>query len=190
MKNLLGLLFVSFSLLVGSSAHANNLVKNGDFSSGFDDWTTTVTWGELWVGLTPSLPSATLFIGSTGPDTGLGLANISQTIQTVAGQKYLVSWDYWISDGAYWDGTGGGTGMLRLSGAPYSMWAGTSTAGHNQFSFLARSASTTLDFELRTDWALASIDNVSVTAVPEPEAFALMLAGLGLLGGVVRRRKL
>jgi hypothetical protein len=29
----------------------------------------------------------------------------------------------------------------------------------------------------------------SVTAVPEPETYALMLAGLGFLGAVVRRKK-
>jgi hypothetical protein len=34
-----------------------------------------------------------------------------------------------------------------------------------------------------------SLDNVSVTAVPEPETYALMLAGLGLIGAVLRRRK-
>lgn len=31
--------------------------------------------------------------------------------------------------------------------------------------------------------------SVSVTAVPEPETYALMLAGLGLMGAIVRRRK-
>jgi PEP-CTERM motif len=31
------------------------------------------------------------------------------------------------------------------------------------------------------------IDNVSVSAVPEPEAFAMLLAGLGLVGGVAAR---
>jgi hypothetical protein len=29
----------------------------------------------------------------------------------------------------------------------------------------------------------------TVTAVPEPETFALLLAGLGLIGTIVRRRK-
>jgi len=33
------------------------------------------------------------------------------------------------------------------------------------------------------------VDNVSVVAVPEPETYALMLAGLGALGLVARRRR-
>ena len=32
-------------------------------------------------------------------------------------------------------------------------------------------------------------DNQSVGAIPEPETYALMLAGLGALGFVARRRK-
>jgi hypothetical protein len=35
----------------------------------------------------------------------------------------------------------------------------------------------------------ASLDNVSVTAVPEVETYAMMLAGLGLMGSIARRRK-
>ena len=33
------------------------------------------------------------------------------------------------------------------------------------------------------------IGALSVTAVPEPETYAMLLAGLGLLGGMVRRRR-
>ena len=33
-----------------------------------------------------------------------------------------------------------------------------------------------------------SLDNISVTAIPEPETFAMLLTGLGLLAGVTRRR--
>jgi hypothetical protein len=32
-------------------------------------------------------------------------------------------------------------------------------------------------------------DNVTVTAVPEPETYALFMAGLGLMGLIARRRK-
>ena len=34
-----------------------------------------------------------------------------------------------------------------------------------------------------------SLDNISVTAVPEPETYAMLLAGLGLMGSIARRRK-
>jgi hypothetical protein len=33
------------------------------------------------------------------------------------------------------------------------------------------------------------VETVSVSAVPEPESYALMLAGLGLMGSIARRRK-
>ncbi|ARO88962.1 PEP-CTERM sorting domain-containing protein [Nitrosospira lacus] len=32
--------------------------------------------------------------------------------------------------------------------------------------------------------------SISVTPVPEPEAYAMLLAGLGLMGAVVRRRSM
>ena len=35
---------------------------------------------------------------------------------------------------------------------------------------------------------LLSPNNVNVTAVPEPESYALMLAGLAMMGGIARRR--
>ncbi|SFE72549.1 PEP-CTERM sorting domain-containing protein [Nitrosomonas sp. Nm166] len=35
----------------------------------------------------------------------------------------------------------------------------------------------------------AVLDNVSVVAVPEPETYAMLLAGLGLLGFTALRRK-
>ena len=35
----------------------------------------------------------------------------------------------------------------------------------------------------------ALLDNVSVSAVPEPETYAMLLAGLGLMGFIARRRK-
>jgi PEP-CTERM motif len=41
----------------------------------------------------------------------------------------------------------------------------------------------------RADTYGGSLDNVVVTSVPEPETYAMLLAGLGLMGAVARRRK-
>lgn len=39
------------------------------------------------------------------------------------------------------------------------------------------------------NWHGFNIGSASVSAVPEPETYAMMLAGLGLMGSIVRRRK-
>jgi hypothetical protein len=38
-------------------------------------------------------------------------------------------------------------------------------------------------------WSLATAPSVSVTPVPEPETYAMFLAGLGVIGMIARRRK-
>jgi len=38
-------------------------------------------------------------------------------------------------------------------------------------------------------WALTSAPSVSITPVPEPETYAMFLAGLGVIGMIARRRK-
>ena len=57
-------------------------------------------------------------------------------------------------------------------------------------SFTANAASTTLSFSSNTSFDVG-IDNISLmaAAVPEPETYALMRAGLGMVGFVARRKK-
>jgi len=56
------------------------------------------------------------------------------------------------------------------------------------FTSLASPAGTPLDNFSTYNRAFV-MDNLSVSAVPEPETYALMLAGLGLMGAITRRRK-
>ncbi|MBJ7313432.1 FxDxF family PEP-CTERM protein [Rugamonas sp. CCM 8940] len=54
---------------------------------------------------------------------------------------------------------------------------------------LSMSVSNTTDNDLAGDFALSSNMWGQVTAVPEPETYAMLLAGLGLLGFMAKRRR-
>ena len=130
--------------------------------------------------------------------------SIWQDLNTVAGVTYEVSFDYGAIAGATKQ-------MLRASafgGASFnsvlaqSDFSATGTSNlaallsNFGYSFTADSTTTRLHF---SDVSFSTInvdgvlDNVSVNAVtapvPEPETYALMLAGLGAMTFVARRRK-
>lgn len=80
---------------------------------------------------------------------------------------------------------GGGTALFSYSGA-----VGSGALAHNTFSPAVSSNN-----GLWIDWYDSAynvgIDNVSfrIAPVPEPETYAMLLAGLALMSGIARRRK-
>ena len=118
---------------------------------------------------------------------------ISQDISTGANQSLLLSFAYAPRAGVsaasnpidvLWNGTS--IGVYSGNGAVSSSWYNVSLfllgngSGTNTLKFKAAGTS---------DSYGGSLDNISVTAVPEPETSAMLLAGLGLLAAVARRRK-
>jgi len=118
---------------------------------------------------------------------------MTQTINISTPGAYLLSFWYnarpgvsAISDEISWQ-FGGETGVVMPS------YTTTTNVGEwRQFSqtFKLGEGPATLRFDaIGTSTSYGgSMDNVSVTAVPEPESYALMLAGLGMMAGIARRR--
>ena len=93
---------------------------------------------------------------------------------------------------------GGGTLLVGGSNVPVSTIPATvappsPNAGHPPMSFLAMLQSQLAYVNVHTPGAFSGGEIrgqlIEVTLVPEPEAYALMLAGLGLVGWVAARRR-
>lgn len=128
---------------------------------------------------------------------------VSQSVATTAGNQYQVSYFVGNTTGGGIFGTSSTVNVLINGVQTFSDTNSTvSPASQNwqQFThtFFASGASTTLAF-VNADPASDNnngLDNVvlldlgPVGAVPEPETYALLLAGLGLLGFTARRSKI
>ena len=121
-------------------------------------------------------------LGSPGP------GSVAQTFATVANQSYLLSFDLSANN----NGLDDGHMTLTIDNTTYPTFLGAVNVVNNHtLSFIAQTNSTTLTFAS----ALVSknggpiLDNVSVTAVPEPESYAMFLAGLGVMGAIAVRRQ-
>lgn len=121
---------------------------------------------------------------------------VSQTFDTVAGVTYNVSFD--VGFGPDSNSTGGSMGHpvlnssvdVGLNGVYNTFSSAADGWANKSFTFTATGASTTLSFKTGDTYSeYVGLDNVSVNAVPEPETYAMMLAGLGALGFVGRRRR-
>lgn len=119
---------------------------------------------------------------------------ISQTFATVIGQKYLVSFDMAGNP----DDTSDPIKYLQVGLSQQPLYTfDTSERNHDNmgwrtksFVFQAVATQSTLHFAGVQDSAAGvALDNISVTAVPEPETFAMLLAGLGLVGVAARRKR-
>ena len=124
-------------------------------------------------------------------------AAIWQDVSTTTGNRYILSFLY----GAIADSNVQTMHVTVLDASSSNLLAETDVQAYGTrklasmmspyaIDFTATSASTRIRFSDTSAYTYNTdgvLDNVSITAVPEPETYAMMLAGLGLFGLTARR---
>jgi PEP-CTERM motif len=182
---------------------SGNMVTNCGFETGdFTGWTIgglTDNPGGNYYGVDAfdlNTGSVGAYMSQDFVDDGTGFVNLSQTLTTISGTNYTVSF-FLEQDTAptlgyihTFSATWGATTLLSLT--PTVALPGT-VGSFTQYSYTiaATGASTALKFAFENDDNYWSFDDVSVTAVTAtPEPSTLMLAGLALGGLLVARRRI
>ncbi len=186
---------------------SSNLVVNGSFEANAQPANSWSIYSNLtgWTGTSHGIELRNHVSGSAQDgvnfvelDTTQNSA-MSQNITFAHAGRYLLS--FWYAARPDNGSRNHNTNMLEwdlgnsFSGTVLSNWAAPGATNWQHFTtqFNVQSAVTqALVFKAvgQSDSYGGSIDNVSITsAVPEPESFAMLLAGLWLVGTVARRRK-
>ncbi len=193
--------------LTGSAAQAaTNLILNGDFEGFAPGFALPTDPGSAWtvegmVGVgngTPAVYGGCCNVEGLNPLTNqfaafgwgdIGTTNsISQTLTTVLGKKYVFS----FQAGALAGGSASHPFTVKVNAdvfAPDSVSTGNPTFVSYAYSFFGTGSDTVSFSAAGVGSVDAVLDNVSVTAVPEPSSWALMILGFGSIGAAMRNRR-
>ncbi|MBV6319565.1 FxDxF family PEP-CTERM protein [Duganella violaceipulchra] len=189
------------ALLASGSAFAApvELLLNGSFEANVQAAGTWANYDNLtgWTGGTHGIELRNHVFGSAA--NGVNFveldtyknSSMTQTVQTVLGQHYTLSFQFQDRINVPTSSQGlsvdwGGAEIAHVNDSLNGAWE-TRT-----YTLIGDGSAMKLKFIAtgRSDSLGTSLDNVSLTsAVPEPETYAMMLAGLGLVGFAARRRK-
>jgi choice-of-anchor C domain-containing protein len=182
------------------SQAAGNLLVNGDFEMNIGDvspggFLPVANGSSLITGWTVGDTSVDLIRGGYGAITSVsvdldgtpGPGSLSQSFNQIAGQTYVLVWDYFRNP----PGSNLGVKFGDLSPVTYTNVSSLTVPITESLSYVAATTGlTSVTFVSSGGSGGPTIDNISVTAVPEPQGVVLAVVGLGLLSALrVRRNK-
>lgn len=184
--------------LVAMGSQAQSLVTNGSFEANSQSAGTWNIYNNLvgWTGVN-NIELRNNVAGAA--QDGVNYVELDTTSnqsmkQTVIGTGlYELSFWYSAREGRVAGDSWLGFSVGSLSGSVLQNVAGSGSGNSwlHYTGLVSLNGSTELVFSAlgASNSYGASLDNVSLTAVPEPETYAMMLAGLALMGAVARRRR-
>jgi hypothetical protein len=187
MKSMMLAALVAATAVTGLAAPARaatNLLLNGSFETGdFTGWTRSGNFGFTNVINAPGFCQHGDFCVNEGPVGSEGV--LSQSFFAPAGSQLSVTG--WLAG----NGTAPSSFSVTLNGVTGAAYNPVPNQGFTQFSFSGVSiGANTLQIAFRNDPSFSQFDNFSVTsALPEAATWAQMLAGFGMTGAAMRRRR-
>lgn len=182
-------LAVSALIAAGFAAQAQ-IVSNGSF-----EVPTLADGAAVQISATPSSgwdggPNSSILDMANlgGAIDGDNVANLllatsfaSQALTGLSTSEWRYQVDFWAQ----------GEGSLEVTGAVAPALLSFSSGAWQHYSLLFKAASSnaTIKFNGAASSGATFIDSVAVSAVPEPEGYAMLLAGLGAVGFMSRRRR-
>ncbi len=193
-------------VLCGGTAQAVELVNNGNFSAGLTGWFQDA--GGAPGSMISVVDGAAKLVAGTGPSdviikaSNLGIGTVTPNATVTVSFDAKGSWSAGGVNFAelFSEVAPNGTSKSQLlGGAPLFAQGKGNLADWTSFSYtttlgpvVTGGISLLLKSSCGADagcTAVSYFDNVSITAVPEPETYALMLAGLAGLAVMARRRR-
>ena len=168
----------------GVSWNGTTDVKTGDFLSGASQ-TLTRSFADLGVSSADSLRVVFNALEPGGAANGIDLTGLTLGVYNAAGSQVFsasIPQTYAFAD--TFTGAGNSGFVFGLTGASVAQLASVFSS-NLRVGLTASAANATGGFETFFVGNAATV----VTPVPEPETYALMLAGLGALGFVAHRRR-
>ncbi|HEX4740598.1 MAG TPA: DUF642 domain-containing protein [Caulobacteraceae bacterium] len=192
----------------GSFEDTTNFVNQGndtmDLSVGstlMPGWTVVGSHYVSWIGptnpfgLTASPSGGSYFLDLTGYIAGAPYSGVSQTITTLPGAHYLLTFD--LGSSKFW---GLPDGLTASAGSASQTFTDTNPGANNNYwqseslAFTATGTSTVVSLVGASGYNYIGLDDVSVVetsgpGVPEPAVWSMILVGMAGVGGTLRSRR-